>query len=154
MGINASIKRNEVYIDNKLFFKIHRSDVWFGKEKCKLLDPLGNVLLYCRIKYPFYGAAKFDVIQNNINTIYTLVYTKKDLFWDVQGTKYHVKKKAFSFRRDFFRNEELIGTTDKKNFRVSHLDEINFSFTTDNIEEVELCLLLFVIHSTLFNNDE
>jgi|SRR5690554_83949 len=154
MGINASIKQNEIYINNNLSFTINNSHVWFGKERCELLDVFGNVLLNFVVKHRFLRTTKFDVKQNNINNKYELVYSNNDLFWNFQGIKYHIRRKCFSVRVDFFKNGEKIGTTDKKSIRVSYLDIIQFTFTTDNIEEVELCLLLFVIHSVLFNNDD
>lgn len=154
MVIEAYIKQNEIYINNNLSFTINNSDVWFGKENCELLDAFGNVLLNFVVKHRFLRATKFDIKQNNINNKYELVYSNNDLFWNFQGTKYHIRKKRFSVRIDFFKNEEKIGTTNKNSIRVSYLDTMQFTFTTDNIEEVELCLLLFVIHSVLFNNDD
>lgn len=154
MVIKATIKQDKVYIDNSLSFKIEFSNIWLGKEKVRLLDAFGNVLLSYIIRHRYFSTTKLDVIENNIDSRFQLCYIKKDVFWTLQNSKYYVRKKTFSIQRDFFRNEELIGIIDKNPFLISYLDEINFSFTTDNIQEVELCLLLFVIHSTLFNNDE
>src|SRR5690554_7413635 len=75
MGINASIKQNEIYINNNLSFTINNSHVWFGKERCELLDVFGNVLLNFVVKHRFLRTTKFDVKQNNINNKYELVYS-------------------------------------------------------------------------------
>ncbi|HLV45998.1 MAG TPA: hypothetical protein VKY32_03040 [Flavobacterium sp.] len=153
MRTKAFIRQNDVYINNNLSFSIHHSSIWFGREKCKLLDAFGNILLEFKIKHCFLKPTQITFISNGINPKYRFYNSKNELYWQTENTKYHIQQKRFLNQITFLKNNKEIGTMDKNSFRVSYADYKSFTFSTKDNEEVELCLLLYVIHQCYFPVD-
>lgn len=148
--MKAFIKENIVYINNKLSFTVEDSSIWLSKEKCKIKDAFGNVVINFIIKHHFIEFSEIIFLINNINSKYKFFYNKNEMYWRFEESKYSLKEKPFSYRVTFYKNSEQIGYMDKNSFWQSYLDHMSFTFTTEIIEEVELCLLLHVIHSRYF----
>ena len=84
--------------------------------------------------------------------MYEFVQNKNSFYWIYNGHKYYIKQPfSFSYKIEFYRDNELIGSSLKNSFWKSYFDQISFSFLnfiTD--EEIELYLILYAIHYEYF----
>lgn len=148
----AITKGNKFYINNQFLFEIKYVRKWlFAKEKYQLIDAFDNLQLFFYVTHGL-GCSKIVFIQNNLSRSYEFVQNKNSFYWTSSGNKYYIKQPfSFSYRIEFYKDDELIGSSLKNSFWKSYLDEMQFSFKDDvTIEEIELYLILYVMHSVYF----
>lgn len=145
-------EHNKFYINNQFLFSIKAVRKWlFGKDKYQIIDAFGNVQLFFYVKHGF-GFNKIVFVENNLSLLYEFVQNKNSFYWIYNGHKYYIKQPfSFSYKIEFYRDNELIGSSLKNSFWKSYFDQISFSFLnfiTD--EEIEQYLILNVIHYEYF----
>lgn len=152
METTASIEYNKFYIDNQFLFAIKYVRKWlFAKEKYQIIDAFGKVLLFFYIKHGL-GFSKIIFVENNLSLSYEFIQNKNCFYWKYKGHNYYIKQPfSLSYKIEFYKDNELIGSSLKNSFWKSYFDQVNFSFLnfiTD--EEIELYLILYAIHYAYF----
>lgn len=152
METTASIEYNKFYIDNQFLFAIKYVRKWlFAKEKCQIIDAFDKVQLFFYVKHGL-GFSKIVFVENNLSLSYEFVQNKNSFYWKYNGHNYYIKQPfSFSYKIEFYKDNELIGSSLKNSFWKSYFDQVNFSFLnfiTD--EEIELYLILYTIHYVYF----
>ncbi|MEG0917278.1 MAG: hypothetical protein RSF68_09725 [Myroides sp.] len=147
----ALYKYGEFYLNNHFLFETSVLRKWFVKDKYQIIDAFGKVQLF----FYFKNGLRFSEIlfvENNLSFSYEFVQKKNSFYWIYNGHKYYIKQPfSFSYKIEFYRDNELIGSSLKNSFWKSYFDQISFSFLnfiTD--EEIELYLILYAIHYAYF----
>lgn len=147
----ALYKYGKFYLNNQFLFETNVVKKWFVREKYQIIDAFGKVQFFFYIKHGF-GFNKIVFVENNLSILYEFVQKKNSFYWIYNGHKYYIKQPfSFSYKIEFYRDNELIGSSLKNSFWKSYFDQISFSFLnfiTD--EEIELYLILYAIHYAYF----
>lgn len=152
MEIIAVNKGNSFYINNQFLFETKTvRKLLFAKEKYQLIDAFGKVQLFFYVKHGL-GFSKIVFVENNLSLSYEFVQNKNSFYWLFNGHKYYIKHPfSFSYKIEFYKNGELLGSSLKDSFWKSYVDEVRFSFLNfESEEEIELYLILYAIHYAYF----
>lgn len=144
-------KGNRFYISNQFLFETNVIRKWFVREKYQIIDAYGKVQLFFYLKHSL-GFSKIVFVENNLSSCYEFVQNKNSFYWINNGQTYYIKQPfSFSYKIEFYKDNQLIGYSLKNSFWKSYLDEISFSFLNFiNDEEIELYLILYAIHYAYF----
>ena len=151
METTALNEYNKFYINNQFLFETKVIRKWFAKEKYQIIDAFGKVQLFFYLKHGL-GFSKIVIVENNLSSSYEFFQNKNSFYWIYNGHKYYIKQPfSFSYKIEFYRDNELIGSSLKNSFWKSYFDQISFSFLNFiNDEEIELYLILYAIHYEYF----
>src|SRR5690606_4711806 len=96
------------------------------------------------------------LVESNLSLLYEFVQNKNSFYWIYNKHKYYIKQPfSFSYKIEFYRDNELIGSSLKNSFWKSYFDQISFSFLNFiNDEEIELYLILYAIHYEYFGIED
>lgn len=151
METTALNEYNKFYINNQFLFETKVIRKWFAKEKYQIIDAFGKVQLFFYLKHGL-GFSKIVIVENNLSSSYEFFQNKNSFYWIYNGHKYYIKQPfSFSYKIEFYRDNELIGSSLKNSFWKSYFDQVNFSFLNFiSEEEIELYLILYAIHYVYF----